>query len=372
MTEIARLSGDPARRERVQQLWRHLTGKRMYVTGAIGSHAHGERLSVDYDLPNDTAYGETCASIGLVFWAHAMLLLDPDRAYGDVMERALYNAVPAGMSQDGLSYFYANPLEVVPAVAGFRKDHEHVNPCRVPWFGCACCPPNIARMVLSLGDYIHTQDDGTCYVHLYAQSECRFEITGRRITVRQTTDYPQNGEIRFEFGLEDSATLAWAMRIPAWCREHAIQVNGLPCEAAMEKGYAIVLREWRNGDVLVLRLAMRPEMIRSHPLVRENAGRIALQRGPVVYCFEEADNGPNLSALSVDAGAAVVEKPCDSLPVGTVALEVEGWRIADPGVAADLYSCDPPERMPAKLLAVPYALWGNRAPGEMMVWIRES
>jgi DUF1680 family protein len=371
MAGIARLSGSPAQLETLRKLWQHLTGKRMYVTGAIGSHAHGERLSLDYDLPNDTAYGETCASIGLVFWAHAMLLLEPDRTYGDVMERALYNAVLAGMSQDGHTYFYANPLEVVPAVAEFRKDHDHVHPRRVPWFGCACCPPNIARLILSLGDYVYTQDDESVFVHLYAQSESSFAIAESTVRVRQVTDYPREGEVRFEFGIDGSAEFAWAMRIPAWCREYAICVNGQPCTTSEEKGYAIVRRTWSDGDVVNLKLVMRPEKIHCHPSVRENAGRIALQYGPLVYCLEEADNGGNLAALSVNAGAVVTAKRCDKLLGGIVALEIEGRRTLDPGAAADLYSFSPQSHVPVTLLAVPYALWGNRAAGEMSVWIRE-
>ncbi|TCL70017.1 hypothetical protein EDC14_10106 [Hydrogenispora ethanolica] len=372
MADLALETGDPGLIAALRRLWENVTGRRMYITGAIGSQAHGERFTFDYDLPNDTAYAETCAAIGLIFWAGRMLLLEPDRRYADVLERALYNGVLSGISLDGRKYFYVNPLEVQPEAAARRYDLRHVRPERQQWFGCACCPPNIARLVTSLGQYLYSLDDQTLYVHLYVGSQIRVALNGTPVGLELRTRYPWEEQAVLEVEPEQPAEFAIALRIPGWCRHFEIRLNGQPLEnPPLEKGYLKLSRRWTRGDRIELRLAMPVELIRAHPRVREDAGKVAIQRGPIVYCLEEVDNGGRLWDVALPEGAQLSCEFSEELG-GMVAITGQALRSDTEHWGEALYRPAGGGSQAAPIRAVPYCLWGNRRPGEMTVWIAQK
>ncbi len=370
MADVARETGDAALARACRTLWDSLVRRHLYITGGVGADPWGEKFSEGLDLPNDRAYAETCASVGLVFFARRMLDLELRGEFGDVMERALYNNVLAGMALDGRKFFYVNPLEVRPAVARRRYDCHSVKVTRVGWFGCACCPPNIARLLASAGAYAYaTMPDGLA-IHLYAEGGIDFTAAGGtavRVDVR--TQYPWDGEIALAIGPADPATFALRLRIPGWCRGAAAAVNGRAVTDAARDGYLEIRREWRKGDTVSLSLPMPVERVRADPRVSADAGCVALQRGPLVYCLEEADNGADLAALSLPRSAGLRVRRDPALLGGCAVVEGDGAR----ELAGDsLYTMDPPRASPAPIRAIPYALWANRGEGEMRVWIRET
>ena len=372
MADLAMLNGDDSLLAACKRLWRNMVDKQMYVTGSIGSTSRGEAFTFDYDLPNDTNYSETCASIGLIFFARRMLQAEPKGEYGDVMERALYNTVTAGMAKDGKSFFYVNPLEVWPAASEGNPDKGHVKAVRQQWFACSCCPPNISRLLSSLGQYIYTSNADTLFTHLYIGSEAKLELAGRNVNITLESEMPWKGYSRLtitEAQGEGSFTIA--MRVPSWSKQSRFAVNGQPIDPVLRDGYAYLTRDWRGGDAISVEMDMAPERIYAHPNVRANAGRVALQRGPLVYCLEEIDNGSPLSNLYLPADAEI-RLAQGTEPGAPVSLEADGFRLVDPDQQPALYRTSPLKLEQQRLIATPYAEWGNRGQGEMLVWIRES
>lgn len=374
MADVAAESNDPRLLAACRTLWEDITKRKMYVTGGIGSSAYEESFTVPFDLPNDRAYTETCAAIALIFFAHRMLQIEVDSRYVDELERALYNGVLSGMSLDGKSYFYVNPLEVWPLEANHREDMRSVKTTRQPWFGCACCPPNLARLIASLGGYIYSTATGgpALYVHLYIGSEAQVALGGTEISVSQKTNYPWNGSSSFAFSLVQPCEFAFALRIPGWVRETQIRVNGavvLPDN--IEKGYAYFHRIWRDGDTVDVEFSMPVEVNYSHPEVRANAGKVALRRGPLIFCLEEVDNGANLSDVVLQTSSKFDVEFVEDLLSGVIVVHAKGTRSASSDAAvSDLYTTSQPERVETTLRAIPYFAWSNRAPGEMRVWLR--
>ena len=374
MADVAMETGDESLAAACRRLWHNVTHRQMYITGGIGAQEYGEDFTCDCDLPNDTMYAETCASIGLVFFAQRMLAMEPKGEYVDVMERALYNGVLSGISLDGERFFYVNPLEVSPQVSVHRHDHRHVALERQSWFGCACCPPNIARLIASIGHYIYSQNQDGIWVHLFVGSELKTSIHGRSIRLLQSTPYPREGLSRIELDLEEACEFTLAIRLPGWCRRPSLSVNDLPVELAplIREGYAYLQRTWSPGDRIELTLPMPVERIRAHHSVREDAGKISLQRGPVVYCLEEIDNGKELWTRSILSSSTLAVRFDPLLLGGTEVIECSALRHRETPGSDHLYSSDAPCEEPCQLLAVPYRLWGNRGPGEMQLWIREQ
>ena len=332
---------------------------RLYLTGGLGSSADNEGLTADYDLPNEGAYAETCAAIGLVLWSHRMLQLDTEGRYADILEQALYNGVLSGMSLDGSLFFYENPLES-------QGDHH-----RQEWYRCACCPPNVARLLASLGSYVYSVTETDIFVHLYAQSVSTLPFGGQKIVLRQQTNYPWDGAIRLEVEVEEPQVFAISLRIPGWSTQAHLSVNGevIPVEQSLHQGYVRIERLWQSGDSISLHLEMPIERIYAHPDVRFNDGNVALQRGPLVYCLETADNPLPLHRIQLPDTAVLESHFVPSLLGGVTiirgnaeALETEDWS----GV---LYRKAPPRHVPHTLVAVPYYAWDHRQPGEMCVWI---
>jgi uncharacterized protein len=380
MADVAFETEDETLAEVCRRLWNDLTEKHLYITGGVGQTYMNEGFSFHYDLPNETAYAETCAAISLVFWAQRMFHLDLDSRYIDVMERALYNGVLSGVSLDGKQFFYANPLSAYPHVDPcdpfqtlFNEEFVHYR--RSDWFRCACCPPNLARLLMSMGQYFYSAGGRTIYAHLYGQSSAQIDLDGDSIQIEQQTRYPWDGEIQFTVEVDGPTRFTLALRVPGWCRDARLQVNGIDAELVLDKGYAKLDREWRAGDRVTLTLAMPVERIVTDPKVRQNAGRVALQRGPVVYCLEEVDNGAELAnvVLPRDAAFSITFDP--DLFGGVNVITGDAVRLAPDAWAGGLYQPQAAQSTSAATFsfkAIPYYLWANRQPGEMRVWIREG
>ncbi len=368
VAELALEKDDPELVQVCERLWHNTVQRRMYITGGIGSQDYHEGFTIDYDLPNDTAYAETCAAIGLVFFAQRMLALAPKAEYADVMERALYNGVLSGMSMEGTKFFYVNPLAVDPKVCAARHDLRHVNPVRQEWFGCACCPPNIARLLASIHSYIYSAGGAELFIHLYAGSTATIQLSSGQVEVVQKTEYPWDGTVQFTLNMQRPQEFSLNLRIPGWCTQHRVKVGDEELSSLeVHDGYLRLKRVWAPGDTVTLTLFMPVERVWANPQVEENVGKVALQRGPIVYCFEEVDNGPHLAALFIprESEFQVEEDPSLGLPV------LVGTGLRRQGTES-LYTTTGPQDEAVPVTAVPYFAWNNRQPGEMRVWINEQ
>ena len=369
MADLASETGDVALLEACRRLWRSIVQRRMYVTGGIGSTVHGEAFSADYDLPPDTAYAETCASIGLIFFASRMLETEVSAEYADVLETALYNTVLAGMQLDGRRFFYVNPLEVDPGLSGVIRTHAHALPVRPAWYACACCPPNVARLLGSIGKYAYGENADTAFCHLFAAGHVQFE---NGLSLSCKTDYPYDLTIRYQ--ASGHGTLA--VRLPRWSRNTVVRLNGsevtlsaLPAGAtsapSLRDGYLYLPVEGQLE--LTLELDGTPAFIRPSTRIPRLAGLTALRRGPLVYCFEGRDNG-SVKALRIDSSAVPqVAGPVPSLPQAEITLKVPARRVED--VDDALYTEKPQSSVSCEAVAVPYYTWGNRGENEMRVWM---
>lgn len=361
MADIASSNGDKELYAACRKLWDSITKKRMYITGGIGSTVIGEAFSVDYDLPNDTAYCETCASIGLMFFASRMLENEADGEYADIMEKAFYNTVLAGMQLDGKRFFYVNPLECVPGISGVSPTHRHDLTSRPQWYACACCPPNTARLISSIGKYAYGENADTAYCHLYADGEVNFE---NGIKLSCSTEYPYGFDVNYRI-IEGSGKLA--VRIPSWSRSYSVTVNGTAVQPEIIKGYAYL--SVKCSDEIKITLDSNPYAVYAYAKVSRLTGSVALCRGPLVYCFEGCDNDGDVLSVSLKRGGKT--EVCDydeNLLSGTVMLKAEAVRSE---ISDELYTMTPPEEKPAAASAVPYYTWGNRGENQMRVWMNE-
>ncbi|MBI1802643.1 MAG: glycoside hydrolase family 127 protein [Chloroflexi bacterium] len=362
MADLLRATGDAGLQEASESLWHSVCAQQMYVTGGIGPAAANEGFTAPYDLPDETAYAETCAAIGLVFWNHRLLQLSGDGRYADVMERALYNGVISGVSLDGRRFFYENPL-------ASRGAHH-----RQDWFDCACCPPNLARLLASIGGYVYSQSPRDAWVHLFVQGEGRLTVDGRDVSLWQTTRYPWDGAVRMEVQPAAPLTFTLHVRLPGWCERARMMVNQTPVRIERSAGYAHITRRWKAGDTVELKMAMPVRAVYADPRVRQMLGRAALQRGPVVYCLEGADHHHQpLDRITLPQDTAprrrfAPEYRADWLG-GVTVLQGQGL-IASGDWGDALYRAKLPAMEPVSLTAVPYCVWDNREPGEMRVWLR--
>lgn len=376
MADLAQETGDQALAAACRRLWESTTERRMYVTGGIGSTRHGERFTTDYDLPNDSAYAETCAAIGLFIFANRMAQLDNDASYVDVAERVLYNGVISGLSLDGEHYFYVNPLEVVPEVCDTNGTYAHVKYRRQSWYGCACCPPNVARILASLGDYTTRVAGATLYVDLFVNSRISAELDSGTLSLELAGNYPWDGDVSLTVTEAPSQAVQLAVRLPGWCDQPSLRINGeqVDLEQVSRKGYAVIERVWSRGDQIELELPMPVRLVTADPRVRADYGRIAIQRGPLVYCLEEADNGPNLHAVSLAADPAFDVSYDETLLGGVNVITARGRGLPDHSSNPELYNAtgETPAPTERKLTFVPYYSWANREAGEMIVWVRQE
>jgi DUF1680 family protein len=365
VTDLAHENDDPTLLKTADRLWANLLTRRMYLTGGIGPSRHNEGFTQDYDLPDETAYAETCATIGLIQWNQRLLQFAGESKYADVIERGLYNGFLSSVSLDGSTFFYENPL----ASAGGHH--------RQSWFECPCCPPNIARMLASLGQYFYSTGANDVWVHLYAQGTARLKVAGRDVNVRQVTKYPWTGDVKLEIGVAQPQTFTLHLRVPGWCEHWTLHINDIPISdlKPQVKGYLALDREWRPGDVVEYRMDMPIQTVWAHPAVRYLQGRLALQRGPIVYCLEGVDHaGIVLDRIAIDPKQVLssdfeVEQR-DDLMGGISVLRGTACVIDNSGWEDTLYRHTEPSLKSMRITAIPYYAWDNRAPGEMRVWLR--
>lgn len=370
MAGVAAGTGDEGLMAACRTLWDNVTNRRMYITGGVGSTSEGERFTIDHDLPSDTAYAETCASIGLANWATRMLQAEGDSRYADELERVLYNGFLSGVSLAGDTFFYANPLEVDPKAPYFRTG-ERIKPFRQGWFDTACCPPNVIRTLAALGRYLYSENSEGVAVHLYVSGEVTAHVGDTVVTIKQETRYPWDGDVAITVELDSTAEFDLRLRIPGWCNDAELEINGSPVEHQTERGYALLHRVWQAGDTVALRLAMPVERIYSDRRVRSSTGKVALRRGPIIYCLEEVDNSSGLNAVVLPRDAELNSDFEESLLGGVATISASAKKIVrDAGES--LYSANPGTLTATTVKAVPYALWGNRERGEMLVWINEA
>lgn len=373
LAHIARLTGDKTLMASAERFWNSIVHRRMYITGQIGSTHVGESFTYDYDLPNDTMYGETCASVGMSFFARQMLATKAKGEYGDVLEKELFNGTLAGMSLDGTHFYYVNPLEADPAACKGTPDKGHVLTHRAGWFACACCPANLARLITSIDRYIYTvMDDGTILAHQFIASKAVFP-SGVRI--EQTGNYPWDGVITWTVDNPADQTVRFGVRVPAWSQSHyTLTVDGEPLSDDAEDGFVYVtVPAGAEGFTVVLELNMAVRLVRASNRVREDVGKVAVVRGPLVYCAEECDNpGPlwlyTLSSASpTNAGYRFDPDLLGGLGVVTKAAVRAQEDDSDDPLYLNADDRGVSELVELKL--VPYYAWANRADGQMTVWL---
>lgn len=356
VTDVAAEYDDPELLAAAIRLWQDLVATKLYLTGGVGSDPSIEGFGVAYDLPNRHGYAETCAAIGLVQWAQRLNHVTGDGRNVDTLERALYNAVLGGASADGTHYFYGNPL------ASDGDVH------RREWFGCACCPPNLARLVSELGHYVYAQGNHEAIINLFVASTAQFDIEGQNVTIAQRTDYPCGGGVTVTVTPDrPGADLTLAIRIPDWAR-HTASLNGQPVTDPVDNGYLLLDRSWAPGDTVELDIDLTPRRTWAHPLISSTAGNVALERGPVVYCLEGVDHGGvPVTSVVLPRHADLTEHVDGS---GDVLIRAEA--LADVAETESLYRPTAPKTTPITLTALPYFRWGNRGRSDMTVWIRET
>ena len=360
MADLAAELGDAALKQACEALWRDVMDTKMYVTAGLGPSAHNEGFTVDYDLPNQTAYAETCASVALIFWAQRMLHLDLDGRYADILELALYNGALSGLSRDGTHYFYANPLE------------SDGRPSRWDWHTCPCCTMNVSRLVASVGGYFVSTAPNGIALHLYGGISTELDVAGTRVALREMSNYPWSGEIRIEVAPESPASFDLKLRIPGWCKDHTLKVNDETIVSTPRNGYVTINRRWQAGDVVTLELPMPPVRLYANPGVIMDSGRVALKGGALVYCVEEADSpGGRVQRFRLPRLSELRTSTRSDLFDGVVTISADAIAV-DEKSFTELYRTAPPVEGRATMTALPYFLWANRGQGSMTVWVPEG
>jgi Uncharacterized protein conserved in bacteria len=366
MADVAALTGDQAYIQALNKLWEDVVFRKIYITGGIGSTGAWEGFGPPYYLPNASAYCETCASIANAFWNYRMFLLHGETKYLDVFERIIYNGVLSGISLSGDKFFYANPL------ASFGQ-YE-----RSPWFGCACCPPNIARFIPQIGQYIYATSGDRLYVNLYAQGKGQVEVAGLRIQLEQETEYPWKGEVKIKVTPEKEDNFSIFLRIPGWAigqpipgdlyyfadrvgTKPVVKVNGQEVPFNLENGFLPISRKWKAGDTIEINLPMEPHRVLANEKVKDDLGLVAVQRGPIVYCAEWPDNNGRVSNLLLPDGAAFATEYRPELLGGVVLVKASGkaYKIEKGKITSQ----------DQEITLIPYYAWANRGRGEMAVWL---
>ncbi|HEY3757504.1 MAG TPA: beta-L-arabinofuranosidase domain-containing protein [Opitutaceae bacterium] len=371
MADVAALTGDTRYETAATRIWDNVAETKLYLTGGVGAHADGERYGDDYELPNN-AYNETCAAVAMMMWCHRMFLLTGESRYMDVFERTAYNGFISGVSLSGDRFFYPNPL-----VYDGKSKNNAGYAGRAPWFGCACCPPNLMRTLASLTGYFYAVQNIALYVNLYGQSVGKTTVQGTPVEITQTTDYPWSGHVTLTVNPASRALFVLKLRIPCWAEgrpvptdlytyEHpasdwSISVNGHRIQAPMVKGYAAVVRQWQPGDQVTLDFAMPVEGVHSNSKVAADAGRVAFERGPVVYCVEQLKGDRPIDELQIPPDASVRPVKGPTNLDGVTELEIQN--VKDRSFPSE----------PARTItAIPYFAWDNRGLVPMAVWLPEA
>ncbi|MGB3860916.1 MAG: glycoside hydrolase family 127 protein [Candidatus Aminicenantaceae bacterium] len=363
MADVAALTGDKDYIKAIDQIWENVVSKKLYVTGGIGSRHEGEAFGANYELPNATAYNETCAAIGNVFWNYRLFLLHGDAKYIDVLERTLYNGLISGLSLSGDLFFYPNPLE-----SNGKYTFNQGEATRKPWFDCACCPVNLARLLPSIPGYVYAHKKSVLYINLFVEGEGRVDLKNTSVKVSQKTDYPWDGHIHINIDPETEREFEVLVRIPGWARNEPVpsdlyafsnpqenkvvlRVNSETWPLDLDKGFAKILRKWQGGDTIELDLPMPVRRVVAHHSVEDNQAKVALQRGPLVYCFEGIDNGGHILNRSLPDDMDFAAKFQPDFLGGIVVIQ------------------DSAPDGSAHLTAIPYYAWSHRGVGEMSVWL---
>ena len=374
MADIAALKGDKRYLQAITAIWENIVGKKLHLTGGCGALAAGEAYGANYELPN-RCYNETCAAIGFLFLNHRMFLMTGDAKYMDVFERTLYNGFLSGVSLSGDRFFYPNPLEY-----DGKEVNNHGHAGRAPWFGCACCPPNVLRLIASLGGYAYAVRDQNLFVNLYAQGEAHADVKGIAVKISQQTNYPWDGSVNLTVNPAKQGNFALCLRIPGWVQgkplpgnlysydnpapaNWTVKVNGAPVTAAFVNGYAVLNQSWKPGDVVELDLPMPVRRVAGNPKIAATVGQVALERGPVVYCLEGIDNGGSVFDVSLPVSAKIIPSAKSDLLGGVTVLDITGATRVQRNEAGML------GEQPAQLTAIPYAAWNNRGLSPMTVWV---
>lgn len=366
VADVAALTGDTAYLKAIDKIWDNMVSEKFYITGGIGARHQGEAFGDNYELPNLTAYNETCAAIANVYWNYRMFLLHGNSKYIDVLERSLYNGVISGVGLDGKTFFYPNPLECDLQY----KFNSGETLTRQPWFDCSCCPTNMCRFMPSVPGYIYAQSGDKVYVNLFIQSSSDIEIAGNKVVVNQETNYPWQGDVKVAVSPEKESHFAVCLRIPGWVQNQpvpsdlysfekvnddpfTIQVNGEAVKYAKENGYAVITRNWKQGDVIDYELPMDVRRVKANPLVKDDEGKVAIERGPIVYCVEGADN-QDVDKLNVSENTLLTADFKPELLGGIETIS------ATDGSDKDAFT------------AIPYYVWDNRGANKMKVWLLEK
>lgn len=337
MADVETVTGDTSYLAALDRLWDNVVNRKMYLTGGIGSSKANEGFEGDYVLPNKDAYCETCASVGMVMWNERMNMLKGDAKYADVMERSMYNGALAGISLHGDRFFYVNPLE---------SDGDHH---RKPWFGTACCPSQISRFLPSIGNYIYATSDDAIWINLFIGSETTIPVSGTKVALSQETNYPWDGDVKIHVNPDKSGSFTMKLRLPGWCDNYSLKLNGRAVKPDIQDQYLILKRTWKKGDVIDFNMAMPVKMVAADPLVKDDYGKRAIQRGPLVYCMEECDNKANYNSARLSATTTFTTTYEKDLLNGVVTIKASN--------KAGTYHF------------IPYYAWDNREPGKMKVWV---
>lgn len=377
VADVAAITGDSKYMAAIDRIWTNMVSKKMHLTGGIGARPGGEAFGADYELPNKTAYLETCAAIANALWNHRMFLLHGDAQYVDVLERVIYNGFLSGVSLSGDRFFYPNPLE-----ADGKTRFNHGSTERQAWFGCSCCPVNVVRFIPSIAGYIYATRQNEIFVNLYIGGQANINLGNRQIKLTQQTRYPWDGNIRLTVDPQSAGEFVLNLRIPGWARGQPmpgglysyldaktepprLSINGRPVSISMNKGFARIQRKWKKGDQVELVLPMVPRRVVAREEVKDDQGRVAIERGPVVYCAEAVDNGGHVlnMVLADDVQLKVEHHP--ELLGGVTVLK---------GIAAAATRDEQgmPILKPAAITLIPYAVWDHRGAGEMAVWLARS
>lgn len=374
MADVAALTGDARYTKAIHKIWDNVVSKKLHLTGGCGARAAGEAYGDDYELPH-RCYNETCAAVAFLFWNHRMFLMTGDAKYMDVFERSLYNGVLSGVSLSGDRFFYPNPLEYDGKTA---NNHGHAG--RAPWFGCACCPPNILRTIASLGGYMYAVKGDSLFVNLYSHSEATANLGEQTVKISQRTDYPWNGNVTLEINPEVASSFTLCLRVPGWAQgkplpsdlytydnptpaNWSVKLNGKEVRASVESGFVAIERKWNKGDVVALSLPMEIRRVAGNPKIAATRDQVALERGPIVYAFEALDNNGSVFDAVLPADATIQSEHKPEVLAGATLLKVAN--------AAKAYRDDQDQlrTRPAQLVAIPYALWANRGLTPMTVWV---
>lgn len=378
VTDIAAISGDKAYVDAIDSIWNNVVGKKLYVEGSIGAIPGGERFGANYELPNSTAYNETCAAIANVFWNERMFLLKGDAKYIDVLEKSLYNGVISGISLDGKSFFYSNAMQVKNSFS-----HQALERGRAGWFDCSCCPTNLMRLIPSIPGYAYAQKGKNIYVNLFVASNATMTVEGTRVNIIQENNYPFQGDLKFNVSPGSKATFNLLIRIPGWAQNQVvpsdlysfedssekkveIKINGKPVAYNIENGYAVLMNTWKKGDVVEVVLPMEVKRIVANANVKDDIGKVAIQRGPLVYCAEWVDNSGRTSNIVMpkDAKFSADYKTGTLNGVTIIKADVPVIEIAKNGQALNTTT--------KTVTAIPYYAWANRGEGEMTIWFPEE